>query len=81
MKKNALIILAAGESQRFDKTLQKQFIKIGKYNPIEHILNNIKNNKEISNIVVVFNKKHKNHLNKLNNELEIHTQRNNNSIT
>ena len=56
MKKNALIILAAGESQRFDKTLQKQFIKIGKYNPIEHILNNIKNNKEISNIVVVFNK-------------------------
>tara|TARA_B100001123_G_C15312594_1_gene1025005 strand:- start:843 stop:1985 length:1143 start_codon:yes stop_codon:yes gene_type:complete len=56
MKKNALIILAAGESQRFDKTLQKQFIKIGKYNPIEHILNNIKNNKEISNIVIVFNK-------------------------
>ena len=57
MKKNTFIILAAGLGKRFSNKLPKQFIKIGKFNSIEHILNEITHNEKINSIVIVYNKK------------------------
>ena len=42
------IILAAGLGKRFNKKRPKQYFKIGKYNFIELILNEISNNKNIN---------------------------------
>ena len=48
MKKNIFILLAAGIGKRFDKKIAKQFIKIGNFNPIELIINEIIVNKLIN---------------------------------
>ena len=41
LMKNALVILAGGKGDRFGGKIPKQFTKIGQYNFIEYILNNI----------------------------------------
>ena len=57
MHKTGFIILAGGIGKRFNSTIPKQFFKIGKYNSIEIILNEISKNTKINNIVIVYNKK------------------------
>ena len=51
--KNALILLAGGEGQRFDKSVPKQFFKVGNYNFIEYFLRNLDPN-IFSIICIVF---------------------------
>ena len=65
MKKNIFILLAAGIGERFDKKVAKQFIKIGNFNPIELIINEIILNKNIDLIIIVYNKNHKKRLKKI----------------
>ena len=65
MKKNTFIILAAGLGKRFSNKLPKQFIKIGKFNSIEHILNEITHNEKINSIVIVYNKKNITNINEI----------------
>ena len=54
MLKNAFIILAAGSSSRFNNRIAKQFVKIGDYNSIQHILNEITLN-TIALVLIVWN--------------------------
>jgi len=65
MKKNTFIILAAGLGKRFSNKLPKQYIKIGKFNSIEYILNEVTANKNINSIVIVYNKRYIENLKKL----------------
>ena len=53
-----LIILAAGESKRFNSKIPKPFVKIGGKTLLEHSLIKFSKIKQIKNIVVVINKKH-----------------------
>ena len=53
-----LILLAAGESKRFNSKIPKPFAKIGGKTLLEHSLNKFCKIKTIKNIVVVVNKKH-----------------------
>ena len=53
-----LILLAAGESKRFNSKIPKPFVKIGGKTLLEHSLSKFKKIKQIKNIIVVFNKKH-----------------------
>ena len=52
------IILAAGESKRFNSNIPKPFVKIGGKTLLEHSLIKFSKIKQIKNIVVVINKKH-----------------------
>ena len=53
-----LILLAAGESKRFNSKIPKPFVKIGGKTLLEHSLIKFSKIKQIKNIVVVINKKH-----------------------
>ena len=53
-----LILLAAGESKRFNSKIPKPFVKIGGKTLLEHSLSKFSKIKQIKNIIVVINKKH-----------------------
>ncbi len=60
-----LILLAAGESKRFNSNIPKPFVKIGGKTLLEHSLIKFSKIKQIKNIVVVINKKHLKFFNKI----------------
>ena len=57
--KNALILLAGGDGQRFDKSVPKQFFKVGNCNFIEYFFRNLDPN-IFSIICIVVKKEYKN---------------------
>jgi len=61
-----LILLAAGESKRLKSSVPKPYITVNKKKLLEHALNSFRNFRAIKKTVIVYNKKHKKHLNKLN---------------
>ena len=60
-----LIILGAGDSKRLKSNVPKPFHIINNNTLLEHSLRAFKEIKEIKKTVVVYNKKHKKHLDKL----------------
>ena len=61
-----LVLLAAGNSKRLKSSIPKPFYTINNKTLLEHSLNVFKNFHEIKKTVIVYNKKHKKYLNKLN---------------
>jgi 2-C-methyl-D-erythritol 4-phosphate cytidylyltransferase/2-C-methyl-D-erythritol 2,4-cyclodiphosphate synthase len=61
-----LILLAAGESKRLKSYTPKPFITINNKTLLEYSLNAFENFHEIKKTVIVYNKKHKKYLSKLN---------------
>ena len=61
-----LILLAAGESKRLKSSIPKPYITVNNKKLLEHALNSFRNFRAIKKTVIVYNKKHKKHLNKLN---------------
>ena len=61
-----LIILAAGNSKRLKSNIPKPFQTVNNKTLLEHSLGAFKNFNEIKKTVIVYNKKHKKYLNKLN---------------
>ena len=61
-----LIILAAGDSKRLKSHVSKPYLKINNKTLIEHSINQFKNFNTIKKIVIVYNKKHKKQLDKIN---------------
>jgi len=61
-----LILLAAGESKRLKSSVPKPYIRVNNKKLLEHALNSFKDFRAIKKTVIVYNKKHKKHLNKLN---------------
>ena len=53
-----LILLAAGESKRFNSKIPKPFIKVGEKTILEHSLIKFSKIKQIKKTLVVINKKH-----------------------
>ena len=61
-----LVLLAAGDSKRLKSNTPKPYNVVNNKTVIEHSLDAFKNFDKIKKTIIVFNKKHKNHLNKLN---------------
>jgi len=61
-----LILLAAGDSKRLKSNTPKPYQTINNKTLLEHSFNAFKNIKEIKKTIIVYNKKHKKYLNKLN---------------
>jgi 2-C-methyl-D-erythritol 4-phosphate cytidylyltransferase/2-C-methyl-D-erythritol 2,4-cyclodiphosphate synthase len=61
-----LILLAAGESKRLKSSIPKPYITVNNKKLLEHALNSFKDFRAIKKTVIVYNKKHRKHLNKLN---------------
>ena len=61
-----LIILAAGDSKRLKSNTPKPFHIVNNKTLLEHSFNAFKYFNEIKKTIIVYNKKHKKHLNKLN---------------
>ena len=61
-----LILLAAGESKRLKSSVPKPYITVNNKKLLEHALNSFRDFRAIKETVIVYNKKHKKHLNKLN---------------
>jgi len=61
-----LILLAAGDSKRLKSKIPKPFHIVNNKTLLEHSLNSFKHFHEIKKTVVVYNKKHKKYLGKLN---------------
>ena len=61
-----LILLAAGESKRLKSSVPKPYITVNNKKLLEHALNSFQYFRAIKKTVIVYNKKHKKHLNKLN---------------
>ena len=61
-----LILLAAGESKRLKSSVPKPYITVNNKKLLEHALNSFRDFRAIKKTVIVYNKKHKKHLNKLN---------------
>jgi len=61
-----LIILAAGESKRLKSSVPKPYITVNNKKLLEHAINSFRDFSAIKKTVIVYNKKHKKHLNKLN---------------
>ena len=61
-----LIILAAGDSKRFRSNTPKVFQIVNNKTLLEHALNAFKDFHEIKKTLIVYNQKHRAHLNKLN---------------
>ena len=68
-----LILLAAGDSKRFDSSTPKPFYKINNKTLLEHSFNAFSSFIKIKKTVVVYNKKHKKYINtiKLKNSIKI----------
>ncbi len=60
-----LILLAAGESKRLKSSVPKPYITVNNKKLLEHALNSFRDFHAIKKTVIVYNKKHKKHLNKL----------------
>jgi len=60
-----LIILAAGDSKRFKSSTPKPFHTISNNTLLEHSIEAFKDIRKIKKILIVYNKKHKKHLDKL----------------
>ncbi len=61
-----LILLAAGESKRLKSTTPKPFLKINNRALLEHSISAFKDFRKIKKVIIVYNKKNKKYLNKLN---------------
>jgi len=61
-----LILLAAGESKRLKSSVPKPYITVNNKKLLEHALNSFQDFRAIKKTVIVYNKKHKKHLDKLN---------------
>ena len=61
-----LIILAAGDSKRLKSNTPKPFHIVNNMTLLEHSFNAFKDFDEIKKTIIVYNKKHKKHLDKLN---------------
>ena len=61
-----LIILAAGDSKRLKSNTPKPFHIVNNKTLLEHSFNAFKDFNEIKKTIIVYNKKHKKHLDKLN---------------
>ena len=61
-----LILLAAGKSKRFENTIPKQYTKLGNKTILEHSLDAFRDFQQIKKTILVYNKKHKKYLKKLN---------------
>tara|TARA_B100000029_G_C17574228_1_gene957642 strand:+ start:1345 stop:2484 length:1140 start_codon:yes stop_codon:yes gene_type:complete len=61
-----LIILAAGYGKRLKSAVPKPFIKVNEKTLLEYSLDAFSDFKEIEKTIIVYNKKNKNYLNKLN---------------
>ena len=61
-----LILLAAGESKRLKSTAPKPYIIVNHKKLLEHALNSFRDFPAIKKTIIVYNKKHKKYLNKLN---------------
>ena len=61
-----LILLAAGDSKRLKSSTPKPYYIINSKTLLEYSMNSFKYFKEIKKIVIVYNKKHKKYLDKLN---------------
>jgi len=61
-----LILLAAGESKRLKSSIPKPYITVNNKKLLEHALNSFRDFRAIKKTVIVYNKNHKKHLNKLN---------------
>ena len=61
-----LILLAAGESKRLKSSVPKPYIEVNNKKLLEHALNSFQDFRKIKKTIIVYNKKHKKHLNKLN---------------
>ena len=62
----SFILLAGGQSNRFNSNVPKQYHKIGEKTLIDIAIDKIKEFKEIKKIILVYNKKHKKYLEKIN---------------
>ena len=60
-----LIILAAGDGKRLKSNVPKPFHKVNNITLLEHSINAFRNFKEIKKVIVVYNNKNKNYLEKL----------------
>ena len=60
-----LIILAAGDGKRLESNIPKPFHIVNKKTLLEHSLNSFINFSEIKKTIIVYNKKHKKYLNRL----------------
>ena len=60
-----LILLAAGDGKRLKSNTPKPFHVINDKTLLEHSLNAFKNFKQIKKTIIVYNKKHKKYLDKL----------------
>ena len=61
-----LILLAAGDSKRLNSGIPKPFHTINNKTLLEHALNAFVSFQEIKKTIIVYNKRHKKYLNKLN---------------
>jgi len=61
-----LILLAGGDSKRLKSSTPKPFLKVNNKTLIEHTVDSFRKFNEIKKIILVYNKKHKKKLNKLN---------------
>ena len=61
-----LILLAAGESKRLKSSVPKPYITVNNKKLLEHALNSFKDFRAIKKTIIVYNKKHRKYLNKLN---------------
>jgi len=61
-----LILLAGGDSKRLKTNIPKPYQNINNKTLLEHSIYAFKDFKEINKIIIVYNKKHKKYLNKLN---------------
>lgn len=65
MKKTQMILLAAGEGNRFGGNLPKQFVKIAGKTIIEHTLESIERNNNIISIIIVINPNYYDYMNEI----------------
>ena len=61
-----LVLLAAGDSKRLKSNTPNPYYVVNNKTILEHSLDAFRNFDEIKRTIIVFNKKHKNRLNKLN---------------
>jgi 2-C-methyl-D-erythritol 4-phosphate cytidylyltransferase/2-C-methyl-D-erythritol 2,4-cyclodiphosphate synthase len=61
-----LILLAAGESKRLKSSVPKPYITVNNKKLLEYALNSFRDFPAIKKTVIIYNKKHKKHLNKIN---------------
>ena len=61
-----LVILAAGDSKRLKSNTPKPFLVVNNKTLLEHSFSSFRDFNEIKKTIIVYNKKHKKYLDKLN---------------